>query len=89
MSDKFSTMQSRVHNYGRRATAVTKSDSVDDPAGPGVLYVVTAGNVKFTCVDDLDAAALTLAVTAGQEIPFVVRKVWATGTTAGVVFKWV
>ena len=66
------------------AKAVTKSDSVADPAGPFAGLLVTAtGTVKFTTITG-DTVALT-AVAANAIIPIATSRVWSTGTAATVV----
>ena len=68
------------------ASAVTPSDSTDDPAGPFAgLYVSTSGNVVLYNRNGVPSAQpLTLAVIAGQYIRWPVRRVGSTGTTATV-----
>jgi hypothetical protein len=73
-------IQDRVYDG---VSAVTPSDTVNDPAGPFAgLYVTVAGNLKLT-----DATGVTtgpVAVPIG-ELPVRVVRVWATGTTATVL----
>ena len=66
--------------------AVTKSDTVDDPAGNFAgLLVSVAGNVVIWTVGGPQAGLpLTIAVVAGQELHFPIRRVGTTGTTATV-----
>jgi len=67
--------------------AVTKSDTVDDPAGPFAgLLVDTGGILKITPRNGPDStSSLTINVVAGQYIRFPVKRVWSSTTTA-VVF---
>lgn len=66
------------------AIAVTASDTTTDPAGPFAGLLVTAtGNVKFTTQRG-STVALT-SVAANTVLPFVVARVWSTGTTATVL----
>lgn len=66
------------------ATAVTKSDTVKDPAGPFAGLLVTAtGTLKFTTIK---GSVVTLSTTTvGQIIPIAVEYVWSTGTSATVL----
>lgn len=63
------------------AVAVTKSDTVADPAGPFAGLLVTAtGALKFTTIQ---GGTVTLSTTTvGQIIPIATGRVWATGTSA-------
>ena len=60
------------------SAAVTTSDTVDLPKIPRALWVDVGGNIKVTL---LDGTTDTFTVLAGL-LPFCVRRVWATGTTA-------
>jgi len=70
-----------------RLAAVTPSDSnVDLTDIPRALFVGVAGNIALVGRDDTGNTGTVLAVTAGQLIPVMVRRVLATGTTAtGIV----
>lgn len=59
----------------------TPDDDADLPR-PGVLMVMTDGDVAFTGMDGADDVWETQ--TAGTLIPVLVRRVLATGTTATV-----
>ena len=61
--------------------AVTKSDTTADPAGPFAGLVVTVeGTLKITTLRGTD---LTFAaVVVGQYIPYMVQRVWSTGSTS-------
>lgn len=65
--------------------AVTSSDTTDDPAGPFAgLLVSAAGNIVVYPLNG-PSANFTIAVVAGQEVHFPVRRIGATGTTATVL----
>lgn len=64
--------------------AVTKSDTVNDPAGPfAALYVAAAGNVVILQQNG-PQTAVTVAVVAGTYLRVPVRRVNSTSTTATV-----
>lgn len=64
------------------AVAVTKSDTVDDPAGPFAgLLVSVAGTLKVTTVRN---TTIAFVVVAGQTVPFPVARVWSTGSASTV-----
>ena len=63
--------------------AVTPDDAVELPQGCARgLYVGTAGSLT---VMDLGGGIVTLESLEGQYHPIMVRKVLATGTTAGAI----
>lgn len=65
------------------ALAVTKSDTVADPAGPFAgLFVAVAGVVKFT--DQQGNVVTTGSLAAGTVIPVVTSFVWSSVTAATV-----
>lgn len=58
---------------------VTPNDSAD-LANSGILYIGTAGDVKFTTYG---GDVQTLAIANNETwLPLAVKRVWATGTTA-------
>jgi len=57
------------------------SDSVDLPEYKR-LVCTNAGNVTFVPAQGDDADPITMAVTVGMELPWLVRRVFATGLTA-------
>jgi len=79
-----------VINQGRKALAVTPSDTVDLTLGPtrGIYGGGTACNLAVILADD--TAAVTLAgVAAGAFMPLRVKRVMATNTTCtGIVGLW-
>ena len=67
------------------SAAVTKSDTVDDPAGPFAGLVMTAvGTLKVTLVDGSTLTFGTETV-INKEFHYQVKRVWSTGTGATVV----
>jgi hypothetical protein len=81
-----SNLWAKTYDY---PVAVTKSDTVDDPAGNFAgLLVSAAGNVVVWTVGGPQASLpLTIAVIAGQILPFPVRRVGlsTTATVLGLV----
>ena len=68
-----------------KAVAVTPSDTVD-LAIPGEIFLdqnSTEGNVK---VDLMNGGTITITLRKGDIPPFLVRRVYATGTTAVGIF---
>lgn len=70
-----------------RAKPITKSDTVNIEFGPpDAVYVGGAGNIVLVFTDDTTA---TLAVIAGQTLPFPnVKRVNSTNTTATAMFAF-
>lgn len=63
------------------ASAVTKSDVADDPAGPfRGLNCNGSGTITVTLAD---GKVQSLYVTPGVN-PYVVKRVWQTGTDGGI-----
>lgn len=78
----------RVTLLPPHAESVTPSDSVEFD-GPVAVYVGTGGDVSVVPVLPAGASAITLSLSAGDFVPFLVRKVNATGTTAtNLVAVW-
>ena len=72
-----------VTYYG--SAAVTKSDTLADPAGPFAGLLMTAvGTLKVTLVD---GSTLTFGTETiiNKIFPYAVSRVWSTGTGATVV----
>jgi hypothetical protein len=68
----------------RGIIAITPADGTDLPNGAcRGLHANVAGAVK---VSDMYGNTPTLTVTAGVPIPYAVKRVWATGTTATGLF---
>lgn len=69
-----------MYKYGQ---AVTPADGTDQPYYTRVLCL-TAGNLTFRLLDNstgVESANIVLAMTAGQTVDIVPKKVMATGTT--------
>ncbi len=68
-----------TYDYG---VAVTKSDTVDDPAGPFAgLLALAAGNAVVWMQNGPAAGnPVTIAVIAGQLLPFPVKRVGASSS---------
>jgi len=61
------------------AVVPTQHDSNNETNPFRGLFIGTAGNVKFTTVGGQD---VTIKAIAGQILPFQMKRVWSTGTTA-------
>lgn len=70
---------------GRRAAAVTPSDTVDLPTYAKALYVGAVGNVRILTVGGEDGEAVTFANHPVGWLPVQARRVLATGTTAAQI----
>lgn len=68
--------------FGEIGRAITPDDTNDIVPYPRSVYVGVAGNVRFLPAKNVDGAYLTLPFAAGAIIPWKVRRVYATGTTA-------
>lgn len=69
----------------RTATPITKSDTVDEVSYPKQVVLLTAGTVACIPLKNADTAPGTVtfgALLAGAVLPFRVRRVNATGTSA-------
>jgi len=73
-------MAQTMRDPGRKAEAVTKSDSTI-LKGVRAIWVGGAGNLAVIFADDDSAVTLT-GVTAGSLLPIAVTKVMSTNTTA-------
>jgi hypothetical protein len=82
--DPFSGHAGSPFAPARRLAAVTPSDAADLPRY-GCLKVGSAGSVAMIAADDPDGGVQSWAAQAGEVIPVVVRRVLATGTTAGAM----
>jgi hypothetical protein len=71
--------------FGNNAAAVATSDTVDFAAYPKAIVVTVAGNLVVLPLKAADDGAHLITFTAaaaGFIVPFRVRRVMATGTTA-------
>ena len=80
MSDKFGQNADSVFAPARNIFSVTPSDSVDLPFLPKAVYIGGAGNITFLAADN--SVPVTLPVLAGAILPWRLRRIFATGTTA-------
>ncbi len=71
----------RVTMFPPHAEAVTPSDSTVYPSAVSI-YVGTGGDVSVIPALPAGASAITVTVADGGFVPFLVRQVNATGTTA-------
>lgn len=58
-------------------------DNGNDLESFGAIYIETGGNIKFTTEG---GDVITLAVEDKTWLPWIVRRVWATGTTATGIY---
>lgn len=73
------------HGFGNNAAAVAPSDTVDFTAYPKGVVVTVAGNLvvlPLKAVDDGSHLITFTAAPVGFMVPFRVRRVMSTGTTA-------
>lgn len=71
--------------FGRRGAVVVPSDSTDLAVYAKTLVVLAGGNLVILPVENDDGVTLPFTgLAAGQIVPFQVRRVLATGTTATV-----
>lgn len=83
--DPLTTFSATQGNFGSLGRNVTPSDSVDLAPYAKALVVTVAGNLVILPVQNADNASITFTgLQAGQLIPYRVRRVFATGTTASV-----
>lgn len=61
---------------------VTKSDTVNDPAGPfaGLLATATGTVICTPCDGPQRASSISIPVVAGQYLRFPVKRVWAASS---------
>lgn len=82
MIDKFRDRSSGLESPGHSAIEVTPNDAADMAIASRALYIGQAGDLKITTVGG-DVVTFT-AVPVGL-LPMRVRRVHATGTTAGAI----
>jgi hypothetical protein len=70
----------------RKVAAITPHNTNELTLVARSLYITTGGDLKITAVDDVDADAVTITVPDNFILPVVVKKVFATGTTATGIF---
>ena len=79
-TDNYSRQQTEPHDPARNAAVVTPSNSADLTYVTRGVYVGTGGNIKVTTAGGQDITFSN--VIGGLVLPFAVKRIWATGTTA-------
>lgn len=70
-------------SFGRKGAQITPADGADMATVAKGLYVLAGGTVAFIPVDNEDDEILTTAdLPAGAIVPYYVRRVLSTGTSA-------
>lgn len=85
--DPYATFAAAPGLFGRTAAAVTPSDTVDFTSYPKAIVVTVTGNLVVLPLKAADDGAHLVTFTgmaAGFVVPFRVRRVLATGTTASL-----
>jgi hypothetical protein len=85
--DAYRSSVSGTEVIGRKSVAITPSDTVDLAAYPKAIVVTAAGNLVVLPLMAADDGSHTITFTAavvGFVLPFRVRRVLATGTSASV-----
>ncbi len=87
MADPFASHADSLGGPARNAVAVTPADGADLATVARGLYIGVAGDVK---VDMAGSGTVTfVAVPAGSVLPFCVKRVYSTGTSAtNLVALW-
>lgn len=81
--DPYFTFTPNRDTLGNNSAAVTPSDTVDFTSYPKGLVVTVAGDLRVLPLKGIDGTYITFTgVLAGFVVPFRVRRVQATGTTA-------
>jgi hypothetical protein len=86
-NDPYANFGVNPENFGVNSAAVTPSDTVDFTTYPKGIVVTAAGNLVVLPLKAADDGAHLITftgVSAGFVVPFRVRRVMATGTTASV-----
>lgn len=72
-------------SFARAGDEITPSDSADLASVSKGLWIAAEGTVRFTPVGAEDGAYITSGtLAAGTIVPYLVKRVWLTGTTATV-----
>lgn len=83
MADFFATHSAGLDSPAQKAFAITADDNTDLAVTTRAVYTGAGGTLVALLADD--AGAVTFSnVPAGQVLPIRVRRVLATGTTAGM-----
>jgi hypothetical protein len=84
-NDSFSNFGNSLDSFGRNSAVVVPSDTVDFTSYPKGIVVTSPGNLvvlPLTAVDDGGHLVTFTGISAGFIVPFRVRRVMNTGTTA-------
>ena len=84
MADLFTDYRTGLESPARNAYAVTPDDGTDLTMSSRALWVGAAGNVSVILVNDSGAVTI-VGVPAGSLLPFAVKRVRSTGTTAASI----
>ncbi|PAP97821.1 spike base protein, RCAP_Rcc01079 family [Mesorhizobium mediterraneum] len=83
MHDPYEDNQPGPESLGRSARLVVPSDDNDLPVVAKSVVCTTAGNISVVPIGNADYTPVPFVdVPAGYLVPFQVRRVMATGTTA-------
>lgn len=86
MADRFKDRSSGLESPGYGATETTPNDSTDLPVTSRAIYVGTAGDLRVTTAG---GDVVTFANLQAGILPMRVKRIHATGTTAGdIVVIW-
>ncbi|WP_172332141.1 hypothetical protein [Mangrovicoccus sp. HB161399] len=90
MPDKFDSHSPSLTSPASAGAPVTPSDSASLPTHSRAIFVGVGGTLAVELVDSAAGSVLTMQnVQAGMIYPLRVRKVRATGTTAGgIICLW-
>ncbi len=81
MTDKFKRATKTIDSVAESSFDITPDDAVDLPTVTRSVYVGTGGNLTCTLVND-DTPVTFFNVVSGSILPFRLKAVKATGTTA-------
>ena len=81
--DASSSYPRNASQPARAAAVIAPSDTVDLPVYARAVAVGTAGSLKVIPINNADDAPVTFTVAAGAILPVQVRRVFASGTSAG------
>lgn len=84
MADLFSIFRSNLESPAKFGEAVTPNDGADLPTVSRSLYIGNGGNVNCIMAGST-ANTLYQNTQSGSVLPFRVKKIWATGTTANAI----
>jgi len=81
MATDFSTETIKADGPASDGAAVTPNDSTD-LSYTSKLYIGGTGNLRVTLRDQADGDSVTLSAVPVGFLPLLVKRVWATSTTA-------